>query len=300
MVQDIGKNENPYSFGQRIKDLLNLLLTKMQLDSREELIPLKTTMYKNTALQTYKRGLMHRGRIGELMYIKNPALQTYKRGLMHRGRIGELMYIKNPATLEAAMAEVLEHQNWQSISMRNVSSASSPLQEFYTDNTRQHEESGIKSKSNTKSVSTNQYQTNQFQTNQFRNNVPRPTYSQFQRQPQPHAKPSSFKFAKTSAQQLEKRQPRQQPMDIDPSLSRMRQQTPFGPAPSRNRFHVEELHQQEEEGAAGYEENYYEYQPVWDEDTEPFPWEPEEEPNFPVAASAPEETQPVNPPNPNQ
>ncbi|KAK9702370.1 hypothetical protein QE152_g29995 [Popillia japonica] len=63
--------------------------------------------------------------------------------------------------------------------------------------------------------------------NQFRNNVPRPTYSQFQRQPQPHAKPSSFKFAKTSAQQLEKRQPRQQPMDIDPSLSRMRQQTPF-------------------------------------------------------------------------
>ncbi|KAK9731623.1 hypothetical protein QE152_g13513 [Popillia japonica] len=49
----------------------------------------------------------------------------------------------------------------------------------------------------------NQYQTNQFQTNQFRNNVPRPTYSQFQRQPQPHAKPSSFKFAKTSAQQLE-------------------------------------------------------------------------------------------------
>ncbi|KAK9754593.1 hypothetical protein QE152_g1182 [Popillia japonica] len=79
----------------------------------------------------------------------------------------------------------------------------------------------------------NQYQTNQFQTNQFRNNVPRPTYSQFQRQPQPHAKPSSFKFAKTSAQQLEKRQPRQQPMDIDPSLSRMRQQTPFGPAPSR-------------------------------------------------------------------
>ncbi|KAK9739296.1 hypothetical protein QE152_g9060, partial [Popillia japonica] len=79
----------------------------------------------------------------------------------------------------------------------------------------------------------------------FRNNVPRPTYSQFQRQPQPHAKPSSFKFAKTS-------------------------------------------------------ENYYEYQPVWDEDTEPFPWEPEEEPNFPVAASAPEETPPVNPPNPNQ
>ncbi|KAK9692905.1 hypothetical protein QE152_g34818 [Popillia japonica] len=178
MVQDIGKNENPYSFGQRIKDLLNLLLTKMQLDSREELIPLKTTMYKNTALQTYKRGLMHRGRIGELMYIKNPAtLEAAMAEVLehqnwqYRGRIGELMYIKNPATLEAAMAEVLEHQNWQyrcgmsaapqalyksSTQItpgNNVSSASSPLQEFYTDNTRQHEESGIKSKSNTKSVS---------------------------------------------------------------------------------------------------------------------------------------------------
>ncbi|KAK9675006.1 hypothetical protein QE152_g40718 [Popillia japonica] len=69
MVQDIGKNENPYSFGQRIKDMLNLLLTKMQLDIREELIPLKTSMYKNTALQTYKRGLMHRGRMGELIYL---------------------------------------------------------------------------------------------------------------------------------------------------------------------------------------------------------------------------------------
>ncbi|KAK9680539.1 hypothetical protein QE152_g39016 [Popillia japonica] len=82
-------------------------------------------------------------------------------------------------------------------------------------------------------------------------------------------------------------------MDVDPSFGRMRQQTPFGPTSSRNRFHVEELHQQEEDA----EEANYEYQPVWDEDTEPFPWEPEEEPNFPVGASTPEETPPVNPPN---
>ncbi|KAK9704207.1 hypothetical protein QE152_g28432 [Popillia japonica] len=68
-------------------------------------------------------------------------------------------------------------------------------------------------------------------------------------------------------------------MDINPSCSRIRQQTPFGPAASRNRFHVEELHQQEEEDAEEFEEANYEYQPVWDEDTEPFPWEPEEEPN---------------------
>ncbi|KAK9704377.1 hypothetical protein QE152_g28344 [Popillia japonica] len=132
-------------------------------------------------------------------------------------------------------------------------------------------------------------QTSQFQTNQFRNNMPRPDYFQHQRQPQPHVKPSSFKFAKTPAQQLEKRQPRQQPMDIDPSFSRIRQQTPFGPAASRNRFHVEELHQQEEEDAEEFEEANYEYQLVWDEDTEPFAWEPEEEPNFPIGASPPEE-----------
>lgn len=89
MTVTISKNENPYAFGEKIKDLLNLLSTKMRLDTREEQILLKTTLYKNTALQTYKLGLMK------------------------YGKIGELMYIKNPANLEDAMAEVLEYQNWQ-------------------------------------------------------------------------------------------------------------------------------------------------------------------------------------------
>ncbi|KAK9717492.1 hypothetical protein QE152_g23713 [Popillia japonica] len=56
------KGENPYTFGQRIKDILNLLLTKMQMDTGEELIPNKNTLYKNAALQTYKRGLMRHGK----------------------------------------------------------------------------------------------------------------------------------------------------------------------------------------------------------------------------------------------
>ncbi|KAK9732411.1 hypothetical protein QE152_g12826 [Popillia japonica] len=97
--------------------------------------------------------------------------------------------------------------------------------------------------------STSQVQPNQFQnlyrpptiqTNQFRSNMPRPAY--LQGQPQPNVKPSSFKFAKTPVQQLENRQARQQPMDIDLSFSRMRQQTPFGTTSSRNGFYVEELH----------------------------------------------------------
>ena len=66
------KNENPYTYGQRIKDMLNLLLTKMQTCTQQDLVPLKTTLYKNTALQSYKRGLMKYGNLGEIIYIKDP------------------------------------------------------------------------------------------------------------------------------------------------------------------------------------------------------------------------------------
>ncbi|KAK9721509.1 hypothetical protein QE152_g21509 [Popillia japonica] len=89
MSEQPKKGENPYTFGQRIKDILNLLLTKMQMDTGEELIPHKNTLYKDAALQTYKRGLMR------------------------HGRLGEMIYLKDPDTLEAAMADVLEYQNWQ-------------------------------------------------------------------------------------------------------------------------------------------------------------------------------------------
>lgn len=61
----------------------------MQVETDEALILLKTTLYKNTALQTYKRGLMK------------------------HGRLGEIIYVKNPATMEQAMSQVLEYQNWQ-------------------------------------------------------------------------------------------------------------------------------------------------------------------------------------------
>lgn len=69
--------------------MLNLLLTKMQLSTDTALIQLKATLYKNISLQTYKRSLM-----------KN-------------GRLGELIYVKNPGTIEEAMSQVLEYQNWQ-------------------------------------------------------------------------------------------------------------------------------------------------------------------------------------------
>ncbi|KAK9708455.1 hypothetical protein QE152_g27187 [Popillia japonica] len=61
----------------------------MQMDTGEELIPHKNTLYENAALQTYKRGLMR------------------------HGRLGEMIYLKDPDSLEAAMTDVPKYQNWQ-------------------------------------------------------------------------------------------------------------------------------------------------------------------------------------------
>lgn len=102
---------------------------------------------------------------------------------------------------------------------------------------------------------------------------------------------------KSPGQLMEKRQQRQTAMDIDPSGSKIRRQTPFGPAAQQNKWKVEELNQQhgfdEEEN---YENEEYEFQPIWDEDTEPFPWEPQDEAaNFPIPASTNDP-----PPQPNQ
>ncbi|KAK9744043.1 hypothetical protein QE152_g8144 [Popillia japonica] len=60
-------------------------------------------------------------------------------------------------------------------------------------------------------------------------------------------KPTSFKFAKTPGQQLDRRQQRQQPMEVDPSASRIRNRTtPFGPSAPQTKWTSEELHQQEQ------------------------------------------------------
>ncbi|KAK9717462.1 hypothetical protein QE152_g23712 [Popillia japonica] len=108
-------------------------------------------------------------------------------------------------------------------------------------------------------------------------------------------KPTSFKFAKTPGQQLDRRQQRQQPMEVDPSTSRIRNRTtPFGPSAPETKWTSEELHQQEQWEEENQEQ--YEYQPEWDDPAEPFGWEVQEEQDFPTGASA-EEPPPQNNPN---
>ncbi|KAK9721518.1 Integrase zinc binding domain [Popillia japonica] len=115
-------------------------------------------------------------------------------------------------------------------------------------------------------------------------------------------KPTSFKFAKTPGQQLDRRQQRQQPMEVDPSTSRIRNRTtpfgpsapqtkwtseelqPFGPSAPQTKWTSEELHQQEQWEEENQEQ--YEYQPEWDDPTEPFGWEQEQqEQDFPTGAA---------------
>lgn len=236
------KNENPYSFGQRIKDTLNLLLTKMQLEATAELIqliPLKTTLYKNTALQTYKRGLMK------------------------YGNIGELLYIKNPQTLETAMSDVLEYQNWQ------YRCGKTPAPET------QHKTANQIIPGQMKMLLSPQQQPiiqqPVFRQQQFYQQ-PRPVFQQpqpfhqiqrlyqpqqyyqpqqfYQQRPQQNQqKPPSFKFNKSPGQLMERKQQKQRPMDIDPSSSRVKvvKQTPFGPSYPQKKWIAEEIHLQEQE-----------------------------------------------------
>ena len=81
-------NENPYSLGNRIRESLNLLLTKVKLIAQQPERVLKSNLYKKTALQTYLRCLMQ--------------YSDY----------GETIYNRNPPNLETAMSYVLERQNW--------------------------------------------------------------------------------------------------------------------------------------------------------------------------------------------
>ncbi|KAK9701821.1 hypothetical protein QE152_g30320 [Popillia japonica] len=120
------------------------------------------------------------------------------------------------------MSEVLEHQNWQyRCGLSTAPQAHYKSSPQITPGSMKHAAFNQTPTRNPLPIkpnfpSTSQGQPNQFQnlyrppaidTNPFRINMPRPAYLQHQRQPQPHVKPSSLKFAKTPVQQLEKRQP---------------------------------------------------------------------------------------------
>ena len=84
------RNESAYDLGKRIKSMLQLLLTQVKLhDVNLASRTLKSSNYKNTALQIYLQGLLE--------------LDNF---------IGILVQVKQPVDLEAAMSSVIEVENF--------------------------------------------------------------------------------------------------------------------------------------------------------------------------------------------
>lgn len=83
------RSDVPMRFGTRIKDVLCLLLNKIKsIEQNQDRLRMKTEMHEATALQVFLRGLME------------------------FGALGDRVRYQNPATLEAAMAMVIEEENF--------------------------------------------------------------------------------------------------------------------------------------------------------------------------------------------
>ena len=91
------KNESAIELGKRIKALLQLLLTQVNMrDADLASRALKSSNYKNTALQIYLQGLLE--------------LDNF---------IGILVQVKQPTDLESAMSNVIEVENFNYRAGRN-------------------------------------------------------------------------------------------------------------------------------------------------------------------------------------
>lgn len=251
---------SPYNFGNKCKDTLNLLLTKVKQTETEERTVLKTQMYAETALETYLKGLMH------------------------YGKLGDKVRFRNPQNLETAMAYVIEEENFlysigahanlnidykhQKQILPNQTKNNQPQQLFYP-----------KFKTQNQPIYQPIYPRYQIPQQYWK---PQQTFSKPNNPPQ--QRPQSFKFMKSPGQLQEKPQ-KPTPMEIASTTRKHIPQSRHHQPTNRPNWIREELHLQEQDEYLEQDENYeqdeYEFQPLWDEDTEPLPWEANEEAQIP-------------------
>lgn len=80
------RNEKPLNFGERCKDMRDLILSKIAASESPEMLAYKTTMFNNITLQTFLKGV--------------------------HPEISHLLRCKSPKTLEEALQMVMEEDNY--------------------------------------------------------------------------------------------------------------------------------------------------------------------------------------------
>lgn len=265
------RGESAYNFGLRCKNVLNLLLTKVKMsvtDANKRSV--KVEMHKDTALQTFLRGITQFGEIG------------------HRVRF------RTPENLEKAMSLVLEEENFNYLTRQpnNVNKTEfRPIKQKIplVTNTWRNQQTA-----NFRTQAPPQHNVQGASSSPFQYKPPAYTYkpfTQYTQQRTPQA--SSFRFARTPGQIEHKRQPRQTPMEIDSARTGI-------PGTSRQNIHPakptwtsgELYHQMTEETPEYYEETYETYNPeenyeeyVGDDTEETYNAAEEEAGNFHTTAS---------------
>lgn len=266
------KNESPYNFGNRCKDTLNLLLCKVKSSETDANFKVKSSIYNETILGTYLRGLMQ------------------------FGSLGDKIRFRNPDSLSSAMAYVLEEENflYSLGTTTNLNQNYKPIKLITPTLSTPH----YKSTHAPIQVKAPTFPTPQFHVPQTNyNNRPmtfnRPIGQNHDQVYRPQQAPAQyirhqtppFKFAKSPGQLQERRQPRSTPMDVSVARTRATQNyfRPTGPV----NWVSEELHQQEEATNDPYEnqhwteEQYYqETDPEGIESQQEYIEETEESANF--------------------
>lgn len=210
------RSETPYNFGVRIKETLNLLLSKVKRTFTDAAkIAWKNEDYSELALQTYLRGICQISDLG------------------HRVRF------RNPYSLEIAMGYVIEEENFEysvsrsnnlNTNLINTNFVKAPFKLAHSSKLNQplNQPKLVADRSNF--LRQNYSQIRQMQGSIHQNPViynppppPQPTVS--------NNKAQSFRFVKSPGQLESKRQFRSVPMDVDKSNFSRIPQNYYRPTP---------------------------------------------------------------------